>query len=555
MKIMSSLAIAVTLTLTSSGAALVPWAQARAGVSRAYPGERLGTVDFSVSCAAAVHAPFSRGVALLHDFWYTEAKAQFAAILEADPACAMAHWGIAMSDFHQIWDRPDEAGLASGWRELQAAEAHPAKMPRERDYLAALSDFFRPGERDYQARIDSYANAMAKLHGRYPGDVDAAAFYALSLLAAEAPDDTSLRQEHRALAVLTPLFVTFPDHPGVVHYIIHACDTPSLAPQGLAAANHYGEIAASGPHAVHMPGHIYARLGMWQADIAANAASVAASAAAEAHHMSGAMDQFHSDDFLLYAYLQSGQDSAAAQVMSDANAALTHFERMPDMTDQYMVGMFPYYRTKFPIFYALETRDWTAAAALQPVKEAPPETQTATYWARAIADGHLHRSQRAQADLAGYDALIEQMRKGRHGYFADSTGAKISRREILGWVAFAAGNGADAVTHLREAADLQDQVGQGEVDIPAREMLGDVLLESGQAQEALREYQQALRLSPARFNGLFNAGQAAEAAGDKPLALSYYTALLESTDNGSRSTRRELVHAKSVVADAKVAAD
>jgi tetratricopeptide (TPR) repeat protein len=526
-----------------------------ASVSRSYPGEKLGAVSFSVSCAAAVRAPFSRGVALLHDFWYTEARVQFAAIRAADPACAMAHWGIAMSHFHQIWDRPDDAGLASGWKELQAAQAHPPTTAREREYLAALGDFFRPGERDYQARIDSYAKSMAALHGHYPEDEDAAAFYALSLLAAEAPDDTSLTQEHRAMAVLAPLFVKFPDHPGVVHYIIHACDTPSLAPQGLAAANHYGVIAASGPHAVHMPGHIFARLGMWQADITANTASVAASAAAETHHMSGAMDQFHSDDFLLYAYLQSGRDAAAAQVMRDADAALTHFEGMPHMADGYMVGMFPYYRTKFPIFYDLEMRDWTSAAALQPVKDAPPETQTATYWARAIADGHLRQSERAHADLVGYDSLIEQLRKGRHGYFADSTGAKITRSEILGWVAFADGNAVDAVSHLREAADLQDKVGQGEVDIPAREMLADVLLESGQAHEALREYQQALQLSPARFNGLYNAGRAAEAAGDKPVAVRYYAALLQSTDNGSQSARPELAHARSFVADARIAAD
>ncbi len=192
---------------------------------------------------------------------------------------------------------------------------------------------------------------MAKLYEHYPHDADAGAFYALSLLAAEAPDDTSLTPEHRAMTVLGPLFVKYPDHPGVVHYIIHACDTPSLAPEGLAAAKHYGEIAASGPHAVHMPGHIFARLGMWQADIDSNAASVAASHAAEARHQSGAMDQFHSDDFLLYAYLQSGQDAAARQVLADSSAVLTRFEAMPSMGDHYMVGMFPYYRRQASYFF------------------------------------------------------------------------------------------------------------------------------------------------------------------------------------------------------------
>jgi tetratricopeptide (TPR) repeat protein len=508
-------------------------------------GEQLGKVSFAVSCSASVRAPFNRGVALLHDFWYDEAQPQFERIAERDPDCAMAHWGIAMSLFHQIWDRPDDHAMARGSKEMQSARAHPAKTARERAYVAALSAFFAPGQRDYQARVGGYSAAMARLYRHYPHDIDAGTFYALSLLAAEAPDDTSLNQQHRAMAVLNPLFAAHPDHPGVVHYIIHACDTPSLAPDGLAAAKHYGEIASSAPHAVHMPGHIFARLGLWQADIEANRASVAASQAADARHQSGAMDQFHSDDFLLYAYLQSGNDAGANAVLADAVAALDHFEAMPNMSDHYMTGMFPYYRTEMPIFFDLEMRDWGSVSALQPITGAPPETQTLTYWARTIAAGHLHRAQQARADLAEYDSLVEKVRTGRHAYYADSTGTRIQRGEMLAWVAFAAGNSADALKHMRESAELQDKVGQGEVDIPAREMLADMLLELGQPQEALTEYKQALRLSPNRFNGLYNAGKAAEAAGDRVQARSYYAALLESTDQGSRSTRPEIDHVKS----------
>jgi tetratricopeptide (TPR) repeat protein len=508
--------------------------------------EHLGSVAFAESCAPAVRASFNRGVALLHDFWYDEARPQFESILKADPACAMAHWGVAMSVFRQIWDRPDEGTIAQAWAQMQAAQAHPAKTARERQYVAALSDFFRPDQRDYQVRIARYAAALSALYRRYPDDVDAGACYALSLLAAEAPDDTSLTQEHQAMDVLRPLFAKHPDHPGVVHYIIHACDTPSLAAEGLAAAHHYGEIAASGPHAVHMPGHIYSRLGLWQADIDSNVASVAASHAAEARHMTGSMDQFHSDDFLLYAYLQSGQDAHAKAVVNDAASALVHFEAMPNMGEHYMVGMFPYYRTKFPIFFALEMRDWQSAAALEPIESAPPETQLLTYWARALADGHLRHAQQARADLANYDALVGQVRQGRHAYFADSTGARISRGEMLSWVAFADGHVAEAVKQMRDSADLQDTVGQGEVDIPAREMLADILLESGQPQEALTEYKRALQLSPNRFNGLFNAGRAAEGAGDEKQAAAYYTALLKSTGSGE-SARPELEHAKAFV--------
>ncbi|MDP9008710.1 MAG: hypothetical protein M3N91_08385 [Pseudomonadota bacterium] len=515
--------------------------------------ERLGTVSFPVSCTAAVQARFTRGVALLHDFWYQEAQRQFEEISKADPDCAMAHWGVAMSLFHQIWDRPDAATVAHGWREMQAAQARPAKTSREREYVAAMSGFYQPDQRDYRSRIEGYAAAMAKLYADYPLDTDAGAFYALAMLAAQAPDDASVTQNLKAMAVLTPLFAKYPDHPGVVHYIIHACDTPSLAPDGLVAARHYGELAASAPHAVHMPGHIFARLGMWQADIDSNLDSVAASHAAEARKQSGAMDQFHSDDFLLYAYLQSGQDARAKAVLADSAAAIARFETMSDMGDHYMTGMFPYYRTKLPIFYDLEMRDWNAAAALEPVASSPPEAQTLTFWARTVAAGHLHQPRQARDDLRDYDALIEKIKKGRHAYFADSTGARIERGEMLAWSAYAEGNSADAVKQMQESADLQDKVGQGEVDIPAREMLADILLELKRPQEALVEYKKSLTLSPNRFNGLFNAGVAAEAVGDKALAQSYYATLLKLTDNGSQSTRPEFDHVKTVVSSARLA--
>jgi tetratricopeptide (TPR) repeat protein len=543
-----ALLLASLIALTPANAAETQTRQAAAAA-----GESLGTVSFSVSCAPSVRAQFIRGVALLHDFWYQEAQRQFEQIAKSDPDCAMAHWGIAMSLFHQIWERPAESTVALAWREMQAAQARPASTAREREYVAALSSFYRPDAPDYRARIEAYADAMAKLYKDYPLDTDAGAFYALALLAAAAPNDTSLSQEHKALAVLNPLFVKYPDHPGVVHYIIHACDTPSLAREGLIAARHYGEIAASAPHAVHMPGHIFSRLGMWQADIDSNVASVAASHAAEARNQSGAMDQFHSDDFLLYAYLQSGQDANAQAVLSTSAAALDHFEAMREMGEHYMTGMFPYYRTKLPIIFDLEMRDWKSAAALVPINGAPPETQTLTYWARTVAAGHLRQAQQAQANLAEYDSLMEQVRQGKRAYYADSTGSRIVRGEMQAWIAFAQSDTADALKHMRESADLQDKVGQGEVDIPAREMLADILLELGRPQEALAEYKQALILSPNRFNGLYNAGVAAEAAGDKAEAADYFAALLKSTDNGSRSTRPEFDHMKSVISPAKLA--
>jgi tetratricopeptide (TPR) repeat protein len=531
----------------------LPWTAHAQTPTQPQGSESLGTVSFSVSCSPAVRAPFNRGVALLHDFWYDEAQRQFKKIAELDPDCAMAHWGLAMSTYHQIWDRPDGETLTQGWQELQKAAQPAAKTARERDYVAAASLFFQPGPEDYQSRVEAYSAAMGELYRRYPSDTDAGAFYALSLLAAAKPKDASLTQNQKALAVLKPLFEKYPDHPGLVHYTIHACDTPSLASQGLAAARHYGDIAASGAHAVHMPGHIFARLGMWPDDIRDNLASVSASQAAVARHQSDGMDQFHSDDFLLYAYLQSGQDARAKRLVDETAGQLAHYESMPGMASSFMRSLFPYYRNEFPAIYSLELRDWPAAAALEPVTTGGPETQLVTYWARTVAQGHLRQPQRARADLERYQSLMEEVKQGKNAYFAGSTGAQIVHGEMLAWVAFAGGDEAAALKSMRESADLQDKVGQGEVDIPAREMLADMLLEYHQPDKALAEYERALELSPNRFNGLFNAGMAAEALGDHTKAANYYAALLKSTDNGSQSARREFDHMKSFVSSTRVA--
>lgn len=515
--------------------------------------ERLGTVRFPVSCAAPSQAPFDRGVALLHDFWYEEARAQFQRLANSDPRCAMAHWGVAMSFFHQIWGRPDGETMKLGWTEMRKAKSLGAGTARERAYIAALAGFYRPRAKSYPARVAAYSAAMARVYAEYSHDVDAGAFYALSLLAAKASDDTSVAQERQAMTVLKPLFIKYPDNPGVVHYIIHACDNPLMAAEGLAAADHYGEIAQSGAHAFHMPGHIYARLGMWQQDIASQLGSVAAAEAAEARGESGIMDEPHSYDFLLYAYLQSGQDARAKSVLEQSAAPLKAIASMPDTGSDRMAGMVPYFRTKLPAFYALEMRDWKSAAALEPVAGSPPEISTLVYWARVVADGRLPHAEQARADLAQYDALLVEIRKSKHAYMAAGTGRKIERGEMLAWTAFAEGKEQEALTNMRTAADLQDKVGQGEVDIPAREMLADMLLEFGRPKQALAEYEVALKLSPNRLNGLYNAGRAAEAAGEPAKAEFYYATLLKSTNNGRDSARPELAHARSFVGSQQAA--
>lgn len=511
--------------------------------------EQLGSVAFSVSCEAQQQAAFNRGVALVHDFWYEEAQRQFEQILKTDPSCAMAHWGIAMSIFHQIWNRPSQTVMSQGWSELQKAQSPAARTERERDYIAALITFYQPGPAKFQTRVDTYVAAMAALHARYPDDVDASAFYALSLLAETAPDDTSLTNEHKALALLTPLFEKYPDHPGLAHYIIHACDNPSMAPQALHAAERYGVIAPSGAHAAHMGGHIFARLGMWTEDINANLAAVAAAQKAAESNRGGGFDQLHPDDFLLYAYLQSGQDAAARALLDSTSALLQHMAAMPGMAEDGMEAMVPSYSTEFPVFYALERRDWKAAAALQPVAGAPADVQVLTYWAHAIANGHLKNGAAARADLVKYESLMEEVKKGPRAYLAEGTGPQIATGIVRAWTAYAEGDREKALGLMRETADLQDKVGQAEVDIPAREMLGDILFDSNRPKEALLEYERDLQLSPNRFDGLYDAGIAAEAAGDKTKARQYYATLLKVTANGQNTSRPEVAHAKAFLAN------
>ncbi len=517
--------------------------------------ERLGTVSFPVSCGAGSQAAFNRGVALLHDFWFEESGKQFERIVKMDPDCAMGHWGVAMSSFHEIWGRPDAATMKTGWKQMQAAQALPVKTEREKDYVAALAAFYEPGKAEFPARVKAYSEAMGRLSAKYPDDVDAGALYALSLLADQLPTDMTEAHPQAAMAVLKALLVKYPDNPGVVHYIIHACDNPSMAAEGLAAADHYGEIAQDGPHAFHMPGHIYSRLGLWQKDIASQEGSIQASQRADAQGESGLMDEPHSYDFLIYAELQSGQDVRAKKSLAESSAVLEKIGGMPAGEMGHMAGMIPYFRVKLAGFSALELHDWKAAAAMEPEKDSPAEDAMLTYWVRVLADGRLKDGAKAKADLAKFDALVETIRKGKQAYELEGPGLTINRDEMVGWAAFAEGNQEAALKAMREAADLQDKIGQGEVDIPAREMVADMLLDFGRPKEALAEYEVALKLSPNRLNGLFNAGRAAEAAGEREKAAGYYAALLKSTDGGAGSARPEFVHAKEFVAGTERAAD
>ncbi len=499
--------------------------------------EKLGEVHFAVSCKPTTKAPFERGIALLHSFGYTEAEEQFREMATADPACAMAHWGIAMSQFHELWGRPDEAAVKTGTAEMKKARELAAKSPkptpRELAYISSLADFYTTAPQGFQKAADGYAASMAALHAAYPADNEGAAFYALSLLAAVAPDDTSLTKERKALSVLVPLFKAHPEHPGLAHYIIHTCDTPALAADGFEAAKIYASIAPSSAHATHMPGHIFARLGMWPEDIASNLASVAASEKSEAAHEPGAAHQLHADEFLIYAWLQVGEDDKARALTAKMRTLGEKMAAMPGMDDMKNEG--PSFDNELRVVYAMEMHDWKQLAAVQPAPGSNYSDSFQVWWGQAIAAGHLHDAKLATAALAAYDKDLEEMKKSP---YADAIeGAQVRRNVIVAWKAYAEDHPDEAIAAMRKSADQQDKLGQGEVDIPSREMLGDLLMLLHQPAAALTEYKTALKLSPNRLNGLLSAGATADAVGQKSDAKMYYAAAWHNTHDGHATQR------------------
>jgi hypothetical protein len=510
--------------------------------------EQLGKVSFPVSCAPASQQAFNRGIALMHSFQYEDAEAQFAEIAKADPSCAMAHWGIALSYFHQIWERPQEPVLTRGHDQMVMAQKLGAKTARENDYIAALAIYYHnPTSPDYMKRVTAYSDAMGKLYQKYPTDMEAGAFYALSLLASEPPGDTTLANQKKAVAILLPLFHQDPDHPGLAHYIIHSCDNPQMAETGLPAARAYAGIASSSAHAVHMPSHIFARLGLWQEDIQANLKSVALIEQDKSHGMYMAGHELHAMHFLLYAYLQTGQDAKAKQIVEQEERIVAAAPKIDD--DSGMMRYYGYANADFPALYALEMHHWTDAMALQPAADAPPHMQTITYWAQAVAAARAGNVDAARTAAKKFDDAQDATRKSKYAYMLD--GPNFERTEVQAWLAFAEKKNDDAVKQMRSVAEAQDKVGKAEVAIPAREMLADMLLESNQPEAALVEYEKSMNTDPNRFNELAGAAQAAELTHQQKKADAYYAQLLKNCDDGKYSDRPALGRAKMVLAENK----
>jgi tetratricopeptide (TPR) repeat protein len=503
--------------------------------------QQLGTVHFPVSCAAAVQKPFERGVALLHSFWYEEAEKEFTQIAKDDPQCAMAHWGVAMSLWHQLWNNPDAATAKRGLEEVDKAEKLHPKTARERDYIEAIGAFYRDAsKKTHEARAKAYSDAMEKVYASYPDDHEAAAFYALSLLASEPEHDATFANRKQAAAILEKLFAAEPDHPGVAHYLIHTYDKPQLAQQGLPAARRYAEIAPAAPHALHMPSHIFARVGDWQDDINSNLASVAATRKTAAMHMGGEGHQFHAMDFLVYAYLQCGREA-------DAMAIIEEVKKMPPMHDMYGMGFDPrtFALSKYPATYYMELRKWSDAAALKPVEGASEGDRALTYWARAIGAARSGNVAQAKMDVAEIEKLHQKLIADKKKYAVEYVGD--GQQEAEAWVLHAEGRDSEALAILRKLADKQDREGEESTGIPAREMLADMLLDAKRPTDALAEYQTDLKMNPERFNGLYGAAAAAEQAGKPAMATEYYGDLVKVCAGGS-SDRPELSRAKSLVA-------
>jgi tetratricopeptide (TPR) repeat protein len=512
--------------------------------SHALP-EKLGSVHFPTSCADAVQPAFERGVALLHSFGYDQAATAFAAVAAQDPGCAMAQWGVAMSKFHVIWGPPTAAEFAAGRAAAQKAAAIPAGSERERDYVAAINTFYQGDGVAHPARVLAFEQAMAGVAERHPQDHEAAIFHALALLgvAYNSPPDKTYARQKQAAEILDRILPLAPEHPGIAHYVIHSFDYPGLAELALPAARAYARIAPSSPHALHMPSHIFTRLGLWQESIDSNLASEKAAAqwVARTHPGATAFDGLHAMDYLEYAYLQTGRDAEAREV-AQAAARVTVLDA-PSFAAGYALAA-------IPARFALERRAWKEAAALavSPPSfpwDRVPYAEAIVHFARAVGAARSKDVVTARAAVARL-AAIQGSLQGQKG-FDWATQVEIQRRAAAGWLARAEGNDDQAVTLLRSAADLEDTSDKHPVTpgavLPAREQLADLLADMGRPAAALAEYEASLRMAPARFRSLWGAAQAAEQAGNAAGARTWYAKLVELC-GGGESARPELAQAR-----------
>jgi tetratricopeptide (TPR) repeat protein len=542
--------VILPLVLTSS-----PDAIRLQGATIPEPGDLRGTgkVDFPVSCAARARPEFVRGVALLHSFFYEEARRAFTSVAEQDPKCAMAQWGIAMTWWHPIWTPPTPDEMSAGKTAIQKAMKMPTATDRERGFITALNAYYEMPEAATAAaagqschgpvgprdRVIAYEKAMRELYDKYPDDFETQTFYALAVMSAgyATPMDTTLSKQLQAAAILEKLWKKNPNHPGVVHYLIHCYDYPALAVRGLAAARSYGAIAPWVPHALHMPSHIFTRVGMWKESIDANrAAAEAARAYAKMRHRDATeAEELHALDYMAYSYLQQAQDTKAKEIV-DFAAAIRKTNPELEFTAAYALAA-------IPARYALERNDWKSAASLGipnvPHWSAFPFMEALIEYGHALGRAHTGDLDGARKAIARMQQLRDATKDPRFDYFKKHL--ELQMQAASAWVAYAEGRKDEAIETLQGAANAEDILGKHPVTpgalVPIREQLGGLLLELNQPEKAMRQFEIALKIYPSRFRALYGAALAAEQSGDKQNAERYFAQLAAQTvsADGSRN--------------------
>ena len=501
-----------------------PGARADAGPAAA---KASGEVNFQISCGPAVQKTFKEAVWTLHSFWYPEALKGFTAVTEAEPGCAMGYWGIAMSHWYPLWYPPGPAALKAGAEAVEKAVAAGPKTEREKDYIVAIAAFYRDSDKlDHQTRAVAYEKAMEQVYLRYPEDREAAVFYGLALNASALPTDKTYANQRKAAEILNKVWAEQPNHPGVVHYLIHSDNSAQFAAAGLDAAICYSKIAPDVPHALHMPSHIFTRLGMWQQSIDSNRAAHAAAVAYVRKTLgpeSFDTETVHTMDYLEYAYLQTAQDRGAKEVVDE----LTSFRQSaaPNLPTAYAVAA-------IPVRYALERRDWPAAAALsEPAIGFPlerfPWAEAMIAYARALGDARTGNIAGAEEEIGRLQSLEDKL-KGNDTYWANQV--EVQRLAAAGILAHVRGDDKKAVALVRAAADLDATMDKHPATpssvLPARELLADLLLELNQPAAALVEYRAMLSTDPNRFRSLLGEARAAKQTGDSATAHDAYRKLV-----------------------------
>jgi tetratricopeptide (TPR) repeat protein len=481
--------------------------------------DRMGKVEFDTSCSPEVHDEFDLAVATLHSFGYRKSEQLFADVLSRDPKCSIAEWGIAMSHYRELWDPPTQDDLRIGLEAAQKGLLMRPRTQRERDYLTAIRSFYQNTRSEsHSVRAKRYEIAMASLHGRYPEDNEAAIFYALSLIANARHNDKTYSNQKKATQILEPILLQQPEHPGLAHYIIHANDNPVLAQQALSAAQSYSRIAPDSPHALHMPSHIFTRLGLWDESIASNLAS-----AASARKQDLAGDELHALDYLVYSYLQTGRITEARKLTQELPVV------EPDDAARY-AGL--YATAAMPARYWIERQQWAAAAALPlpsqtSLGEAYASTQATLCFARALGAIRLGNIKAAQAALQPLLSLRDALsRRGDD----DAEQVNIQLKIVTAWMKWAEGNRSEALQEMKTAAAMENAteklpVSPGSI-APAPEMLGDMLLLAKQPKLALAAYESALKSTPGRLRAEYGAAVSAEEAELRPAAQQHYRRLL-----------------------------